>query len=178
MPSSSTTSQNPPPPPYARTVLDETHRSIQYVTPEIASMASSPTMLGYLVNHEPDTDGSFSICIAGGTGIFVSQNLFESIPAENRPALDTSVAGQSVPFSVLGSSATSIGSTFLPFILTTTTGERIRLVLHALVLPNLFMGMFIGNRVSWLKSEAWGRGNGPRYTFDFGQAGQCEVQGI
>lgn len=80
----------------------------------------------------------------------------------------------------MGGPMTSIGTTFLPFILTTTTGERIRLVLHALVLPNLFMGMFIGKGgLTWLESEAWGPStNGPRYTFDFGQTGRVEVQGI
>ncbi|KAJ6559136.1 hypothetical protein DFH09DRAFT_921982 [Mycena vulgaris] len=167
----------PAPPPYARTVLDETHRSISYGAPQIASMANNPTLLGYLVNHGPDTDGSFSICIAGGVGTFISQTLFESIPAEYRPALDTSAAGQSVSFSLMGTTAESIGTTFLPFILPTTTGERIRLVVHTLVLPKLFMGMFIGSRAPWLKGEAWS-GSGPTYTFDFGEAGEYQVRGI
>ncbi|KAJ7761528.1 hypothetical protein DFH07DRAFT_883564 [Mycena maculata] len=178
MASSTTSNASQNPPPYARTALDETHRSIQYIMPTIMSMANSPNLLGYLENHSPDTDGSFSICVARGTGVFISQTLFESIPAEHRPALDTGVAGQSVSFGLLGTSTNSIGTTLLPFILTAKTGERIRLVLHALVVPNLFMGMFIGRPISWWKSEVWGGGKGPLFTFDFGQAGSYEVQGI
>ncbi|KAJ7149330.1 hypothetical protein C8R43DRAFT_888163 [Mycena crocata] len=167
------------PPPYAKTVLDQTHRSISYLAPKITSMANSPNLLGYLVNHSPDTNGSFSICLAGGVGVFISQKLFELIPVDHHPSLDTGTAGQTVPFSLVGGSAKIIGTILLPFILTTITGERIRLVLHALVLPKLFMGMFIGKGgQSWLQSEAWGRGNGPLYTFDFGQAGEHKVQGI
>ncbi|KAJ7768350.1 hypothetical protein B0H16DRAFT_1307798 [Mycena metata] len=157
-----------------RTVLDETHRSIHYMEPEIASMATRPNLLGYLEHHAPDTDGSFSVCIAGGHGVIISQKLYESIPAEHRPALDTGVAGQAVEFTVMGGTQEIIGTTLLPWILTTTSGERIRLVLHALVLPKLFMGMFIGNGgLSWLKSESWGGGRGPQFSFDFGQSGKC-----
>jgi hypothetical protein len=44
-----------------------------------------------------------------------------------------------------GGDMRSIGTTFLPLILTNyTTGEKFRIVLHAIVLPDLFMGMFIG----------------------------------
>jgi hypothetical protein len=39
----------------------------------------------------------------------------------------------------------SIGTTFIPLILKNKdTGEKIRIVLYAIVLPNLFMNMFIG----------------------------------
>ena len=36
-------------------------------------MANSPNLLGYLEHHSPTSDGSFSICIAGGIGSFVSK---------------------------------------------------------------------------------------------------------
>ena len=61
------------PPPYFRTVYDETLRSISYLEPSIMSMANNPTLLGQLENYSPTTDGSFSVCIAGGHGVFISQ---------------------------------------------------------------------------------------------------------
>lgn len=106
------------------------------------------------------------------------KKLYESIPAEHRPALDTRAAGQDVQFSIFGGTEKSIGTTHFPLILTTTSGERIRLVLHALVLPNLFMGMFISRGgTSWWKGESWGGGR-VQFVFDFGQSGECNVQGI
>jgi hypothetical protein len=74
----------------------------------------------------------------------------------------------------------SIGTTFIPVIFTDAqTNERIRVVLYALVVPNLFMGMFIGQAADWIESQLWGGlGRGPMYTFDFGQGGKCMVMGI
>ena len=65
----------------------------------------------------------------------------------------------------------SIGTTFFPVILTDAlTGERIRIVLYAIVVPNLFMGMFIGASAQFLESQLWDS-DGVMYTFDFGQEG-------
>jgi hypothetical protein len=61
------------PPPYVRTVYDETLRSKFYGSPSIDSIANRPNLIGHLQHHSPDTDGSFSICIAGGEGVFISQ---------------------------------------------------------------------------------------------------------
>jgi len=61
------------PPPYYRTLYDETHRSIIYLNPSISSMANRPNLIGKLEHHSPITDGSFSICIASGEGVFISQ---------------------------------------------------------------------------------------------------------
>jgi hypothetical protein len=75
---------------------------------------------------------------------------------------------------------TSIGTTFIPVIFTDAkTGERIRVVLYALVVPKLFMGMFIGASKSagFLQSSGWGP-EGVMYTFDFGQGGVRKIKGI
>jgi hypothetical protein len=61
------------------TFYDETFRSKQYVNPSIISVANNPTLLGFLESHAPTTDGSFSICIAGGQGVFVSKVRSHSI---------------------------------------------------------------------------------------------------
>jgi hypothetical protein len=72
----------------------------------------------------------------------------------------------------------SIGTTFIPVILTDAqTGEKIRIVLYAIVVPNLFMGMFIGGSSKFLKSSSWGP-EGIMYTFDFGPGGVKQVKGI
>ena len=78
MPSSSEAAgaHQPPPPPYeapVRTVHDETFRGISYLQLSIASLAQVPHLIGHLEHHSPNTDGSFSICIAGGDGVFISQ---------------------------------------------------------------------------------------------------------
>ena len=39
------------------------------------SMAHVPHFKAYLENHSSDTDGTFTICIANGDGIFVSKVL-------------------------------------------------------------------------------------------------------
>lgn len=62
------------PPAYTIPVLyDETHRGRWTLEPSIASMGAVETLTGYLEHHAPSTDGSFGICVAGGTGNFVSQ---------------------------------------------------------------------------------------------------------
>jgi prolipoprotein diacylglyceryltransferase len=73
---------------------------------------------------------------------------------------------------------TSIGTTFIPVIFTDAqTGEHFRIVLYAIVVPKLFMGMFIGRSARFLGSEAWGP-EGVMFTFDFGQGGVKKVRGI
>lgn len=58
---------------HVTTVYDETYRSKSYMKPSIMSMANNATLYGWLEHHSPTTDGSFSICIAGGNGVFISQ---------------------------------------------------------------------------------------------------------
>lgn len=55
------------------TLYDETYRSIRYPELSISSMANRPNLIGHLEHHAPTTDGSFSICVAGGKGVFISQ---------------------------------------------------------------------------------------------------------
>jgi len=65
---------------------------------------------------------------------------------------------------------TVAGSTFLPFILTASTNEKVRLVLRVYVVPDLSMGVFIsqGRHTSFDISLVWKDGaNGPRFFFDF-----------
>ncbi|EDR14529.1 uncharacterized protein LACBIDRAFT_305211 [Laccaria bicolor S238N-H82] len=167
------------PPAYARTVYDETHRGVWHMEPSIQSMANSVNLIGYLDHHSPDTDGSFGICLAGGVGNVVSQELIDSIPAAHRPVVKTDDAGQTIPY-IMGQPFKAIGTTFFPIVLTNAqTQEHIRLVLHAFMVPKLLMGMFIGKgTATFLKIEAWSGGR-PRFTFDFsGGLGEIEVQGV
>jgi hypothetical protein len=66
----------PQPPQYVDsipTLYDETHRGRWVLEPEIASMGQVANMTGHLEHCAPTTDGSFAICMAGGSGNFVSQ---------------------------------------------------------------------------------------------------------
>lgn len=72
----------------------------------------------------------------------------------------------------------SVGTTFIPVILTDAqTREKIRIILYAIVIPNLFMGMFIGGSSKFLESSSGGP-EGIMYTFNFGQGGVRQVKGI
>ncbi|KAF4623911.1 hypothetical protein D9613_001418 [Agrocybe pediades] len=158
----------PPPPSYVHTLYDETFRSRTFQNPSIMSMANAPNLIGRLEYHSPTTDGSFSICIAGGEGAFVSKALYESIPAEHRPTLDEGSAEETVDTLTVGN-LKPIGSVFFPIILTNKeTRQPFRIILRALVVPNLFMGMFIGNEghSGIVAYEAWSRG-GPTWGFNF-----------
>ena len=55
------------------TIYDETFRAQHYDSPSIMSMGNVAHMIGYLEHHASATDGSFSICVAGGEGVFVSK---------------------------------------------------------------------------------------------------------
>ncbi|KIP02607.1 hypothetical protein PHLGIDRAFT_286700 [Phlebiopsis gigantea 11061_1 CR5-6] len=168
----------PPPPAYIHTVYDETFRAIWHHSPIIMSMANSPNLLGYLEYPSPTSDGSFSICIANGVGSFVSKALLESIPEKNRPVLDETEAGFEVQ--TLSGSMTSIGSVMFPFLLTNRqTGERMRYILRALVLPGLFANMFIsaGNNGIVEVIAYGGPGGRPVFTLKCRETA-CEVLGI
>lgn len=93
--------------------------------------------------------------------------MLESIPPEHRPALNTDY--KPAVETLTSGMMTSIGTTFIPLILTDQdTGEKIRIVLHAIVLPSLFMNMFIGTIGGELvRSTAWGS-DGPVFGFNFG----------
>ena len=93
--------------------------------------------------------------------------------------MKTDDAGQTIPY-IMGQPFKAIGTTLFPVVLTNAqTQERIRLVLHAFVVPQLLMGMFIGKQTAtFLKVEAWSGGS-PRFTFDFGGGlGEIEIQGV
>jgi len=61
------------PPAYVPIIYDETHRAKHYMEPSIMSLANRATLIAYLQHHAPTTDGSFSVAIAGGDGVFVSK---------------------------------------------------------------------------------------------------------
>lgn len=104
--------------------------------------------------------------------------LYKSIPSESRPELNTTDAGTTVTLSVIGGTMTAIGSTFLPFTLKTLEDEKVRLVLHTYVVPNLLMGMFLGtSKPGFGISSQWGPAQGPIFGFDFGSE-ICRFQGI
>jgi len=52
---------------------DETYHEKRYMDPRVDSIGDRPNLLGYLEHHGPDTDGIFTICIAGGNVTLVSK---------------------------------------------------------------------------------------------------------
>lgn len=124
-------------------------------------MGRVPHLTGYLENHDSSTNGSFQICIAGGAGVFVQQAVYESIPEFHRPPLNTSQAITASDV-IFGGGIETIGSTIRPFVLVDRfTGTSFGLKMHALVMPNLHLGMFIGYRNGILKD--WGLSSGIWY---------------
>ncbi|KZV74798.1 hypothetical protein PENSPDRAFT_662230 [Peniophora sp. CONT] len=167
-----------PPPAYISTVHDDTHRGKWPNDLSIMSMGNRPNLIGYLEHHVPTTDGSFSICLAGGNGVFVQKAFYESIPKEHRPPLNTENKGH-VSF-LTGGSQETLGSTLLPILLTdASNGQKFRLILYANVLENLLIPVFIGQSpetVPFLESQSWG-GSGPTYTFNF-DGRRIKVKGV
>ena len=106
--------------------------------------------------------------------------MWESIPSARRPTLDVSEAGREISL-LTGGSIVALGSVFFPFLLTNKdTGERIRYIIKALVVPNLLMGMFIGatGGASIVQAQGWGRGQeGPVFTMKCRDS-TCRVQGV
>jgi hypothetical protein len=179
-PSSSSFSSDPGSLP---TFYDETFHgySANQVDRSIASMASLPTLIACLEHHISDTDGSFGICIAGGSGVFVSVPFFASIPQEHRPKLDTNDAC-TVSYALMSNTnSESLGSIILPFLLIDSeTGQRFRMKLYAHVLTRLSIPVFIGRGgLQCLKEEIR---NGPartlKYFFEFPSGKKAVVEGF
>ncbi|KAJ3509644.1 hypothetical protein NLJ89_g5108 [Agrocybe chaxingu] len=163
------------------TLYDETHRGKWALMPDISSMGNNANLIGYLEHHDPSTDGSFAICLAGGSGNFVSKALYDSIPEAHRPTLNTD-EDVDVSFSLLGSTQKALGSVIMPLILINyETNTRFRIKLHALVMPRLLMGMFIGTTTAkpFLRTTQYLPGNGCIWGFEFrkGEVTQVEFQG-
>lgn len=72
---------------------------------------------------------------------------------------------------------TTIGSVFIPFLLRNLeTGERMRYILRAMVVPGLFMPMFLGcNSQSVIEGMSFRRGLSPVFTLKC-RDGTCSVQ--
>jgi len=141
------------------------------------SVANHATLIGYLEHHATTTDGSFAMCIAGGNGVFVSKTLLDSIPAEHRPVIDTTMANVHVE-TIIGTGFHTIGTALVPIILTDAeTSEKFRIVLYALVIRDMIMGMFISQGSKFLRAYFHTSTRG-EYTFDFGNGGIRKVEGI
>jgi len=161
------------------TLYDETFRGVAAHTFNVATVGDLANLIGHLEHHSPDTDGSFGICVAGGTGALVSKALWESIPEQHRPPLNTIDKGMVVPNILFPSSKIkAIGSVIFPILLRDTNGKRFRMKLFALVVPEMQMGMFLSMNKAFIEETQYaGRGLGPEFTFNFdGQ--RVKVQGV
>lgn len=105
-----------------------------------------------------------------------SKELYESIPEQHRPPLDTEGALNKVEFAVSGGSQTPLGSTIMPIILTdATTGQKFCIKLYALVMESLLMGMFIGEGgIDFIESTRGGGGT-VTYSMSFGNGRKAQV---
>ena len=156
------------------TLYDETHRGIWHINPHIASFGNSPSLIAHLEHHGPTTDGSFAVCVAGGSGNFINKKLYESIPQEHRPELDTCPHRVGL---MVGEDQTALGTAFIPIILKNAdTDKPFRIVLHAYVLPNMLMGMFISDP-AWVEVQQF-RPSGREYGCDFGDGKIVRVKGL
>ncbi len=157
---------------FVPTVYDETHRGIWHLEPHVASAGHRVCLIAYLEHHKPTTDGSFGVCIAGGSGNFISQELFESIPPTHRPELRKGARSIGM---MLGPSQDAVGEVFVPIILKNSNdGKRFRVVLHAYILPKMLMGMFLSNPER-IETQRFGRNAG--YDCDFGDGKIITLKG-
>lgn len=155
------------------TLYDETHRSVWHLNPHVASIGHRVCLIAHLEHHEDSTDGSFGVCIAGGSGNFISQKLYESIPQKHRPALRESTQEISM---MMGRAQIAIGETFVSILLKDNNdGKRFRVILHAYVLPQMLMGMFL-SFPKWVISWDCAVDN-ERYYCDFGDGKLVTLKG-
>jgi hypothetical protein len=105
-----------------------------------------------------------------------AQKLYESIPEQHRPPLNTTNTGSTVTFTIPGTTQKSLGSTIIPIILTdATTGSKFCIKLYALVMENLLMGMFIEQGgINFIETTRWGRGT-VTYDMKFGNGHKAQV---
>ena len=138
------------------------------------SMGAVVHLIAYLEHHEPTTDGSFGICIASGTGNFISNDLYKSIPDQHRPSLDQDNQPE-VEF-MMGGSAKALGTTFVPILLRNAeTGNLFRIKLHAYVLPRLRIPMFISHP-RWIRESSYDAGRDNIHSCDFGTDGIVKLK--
>ena len=110
-------------------------------------------------------------------GCQLVQALWESIPKDHRPTLEESDAGLEVE-TLMGETMTTVGSVAFPLLLTNLhTGERMRYVLRAYVLPNLYLPMFISFGGGGVVETISGDRNGWTFKFKCGD-GTCFVKGL
>ncbi|KAL0570913.1 hypothetical protein V5O48_011053 [Marasmius crinis-equi] len=137
------------------TLYDETNSGKWHSEAQINGVGNQANLTGQLEHHVPSTDGSFPICVVSGNVTLVSRKLYESIPEQHRPPLDTNATDTSVAF-VLSGPQNALGSTIMPVVLINAeTGKPFCVKLHALVMEDLLMGMFIGIHDSIFTQQAW-----------------------
>ncbi|CAD6589576.1 MAG: hypothetical protein ASARMPREDX12_003887 [Alectoria sarmentosa] len=156
------------------TLYDETHRGIWHMKPHVNSFGNAPSLIAHLEHYDPTTDGSFAVCIAAGSGNFISKELYQSIPQEHRPGLDTRSHQVGLWFS---EDQTALGATFIPIILKNAKTEKpFRIVLHAYVLPTMLGGTFISHP-TWIGVQRFVR-RVREYRCDFGDGKIVKVKGL
>ncbi|MCJ1375316.1 hypothetical protein MMC20_006551 [Loxospora ochrophaea] len=144
------TSTNSTPDAPIPTLYDETHKGIWHMEPRTASVTQSVYLIGKFEHHISITDGYFNIYISVGCGNFINQEVYESIPEEHRPELNSL---ETPPVAFRGPNATvrmtSLGTTFVPILFrNANTGKLFRVKLHAYVVLKLLKGMIISQPVS------------------------------
>jgi len=84
------------------------------------------------------------------------------------------MANQHVKY-FMGDGSDTLGTALVPIVLTDAeTSQKFRIVLYALVLPDMRMGMFISQCSEFIQSITMNRGF--EYTFDFGNGGLRKVK--
>ena len=105
-----------------------------------------------------------------------SKDLYESIPEQHRPRLETNGALNEVAFTISGGSQKPLGSTIMPIILIdATTGQKFCIKLHALVMESLLMGMFIGDGGIDFIESIYGGGGAVTYAMSFWNGRKAQV---
>ena len=116
-------------------------------------MASCTSAHAFLRYHKPDSNGCFGVCVANGSGIFISEKLHDAIPLKHRVPL-TRTPGQGIH--ALLSGTETLGSTVIEIYLHDwVTEQHFRMKIRVHVLEFLGVDMFIGGRTPLVKSAIW-----------------------
>ena len=55
------------------TLFDETFRNKSIQIVDVATMGNRPNLIGFVEHHSSTTDGSFAICLAGGSEVVIKK---------------------------------------------------------------------------------------------------------
>ena len=160
--------------PHFDTLYDEL-QDVWHGNPFINSTFLCASLIAHLEHRHPTSDGRFTVCIGSGSYNFIGKKLYQSIPAENRPKIESTERYVSY---VIGGSQRALGTISVPLLFENLDGDTtkwFRICLNAFILEDLKVGMFVSHP-RWI-TEMASQENDWVYTCDFGNGKNGRIPG-